>query len=600
MEAIHDHAIIGNCRAAALVSKRGTIDWLCWPRFDSPSVFGALLDDRAGHWSLHPTAPFVSHQRYLPGTNVLETRFEVEGGEVVVCDLMPVASEEEKHLVPLAEHEILRVVRCTRGEVGIETHLRARPDYGRKAPRIRDAGRLGIRIEIDQGTMILRSDFPLTVVDDEVFGSATLRAGETLHLSLVFASERPAILAPLGAWSQEMIERSVDWWRRWVSRLDYEGPAREAVERSALVLKLLVFAPSGAVVAAPTTSLPERLGADLNWDYRFCWLRDASLTVRALLGLGFEAEAEAFVSWLLHSTRLTQPELRILYDVYGNTIVGERELDHLEGYFGSRPVRVGNAAATQLQLDVYGEVIDAVTHLVRRGARLDGETEGMLEAFGEWVSRNWHRPDEGIWEPRWGKAHHTHSRVLCWLALEDLLSLHAQGHLRKIPVEIFEKNRALIRNEVQTRAWNPRLRSYTARLDGEEVDASTLLLSWYGFEPADSPRMRLTYAHIRATLGAGNGLLHRYRRPGPLEEGAFGIASFWAVEYLALGGGSAQEAEALFLSLPRMASEDHGPTVVRQLEPPGFLALNYGVRTPVSVVIAHLAFGAILGAFYAT
>jgi GH15 family glucan-1,4-alpha-glucosidase len=261
------------------------------------------------------------------------------------------------------------------------------------------------------------------------------------------------------------------------------------------------------------------------------------------------------VSWLLHSTRLAQPELRILYDVHGNQPRAERELSELSGYLGSRPVRIGNAATGQVQLDVYGEVIDAVAQFVRRGGRLDGETERMLRAFGEYVCRHWQEPDEGIWEPRSGKRHNTHSRVLCWVALDNLLALHEQGHLKRAPVELFAKNRALIRKEVEDRAWNTRLRCYTAQLDGEALDASTLLLSWYGFEPASSERMRQTYERIRERLGAGDGLLYRYRLAESPEEAAFGICSFWGAEYLALGGGSLEEARALFQILCGYANE---------------------------------------------
>jgi GH15 family glucan-1,4-alpha-glucosidase len=336
-------------------------------------------------------------------------------------------------------------------------------------------------------------------------GRARLRAGETLSFSLVFEDQWPSVLPPLGQWSRECIARSVAWWRDWAGRMRYDGPCREAVLRSALALRLLVYAPSAALVAAPTTSLPERVGGPLNWDYRFCWLRDASLTVRALLGLGYREEAEAFVAWLVHTTRLTRPELRILYDVFGRRPARERVLDHLPGYAGSRPVRVGNAAAGQLQLDVYGEVVDATAQLVRRGVELDRETQRLLCGFGRHVCRTWQAPDEGIWEPRSGRRHNTHSRVLCWVALDRLATLATDGHIPSKDAQRFATTRELIRRQVEQRAWNSALGSYVSALDGDELDASVLLMPWYGFEDAASERMRRTYALVRQRLGARDG-----------------------------------------------------------------------------------------------
>ncbi|HEX6464038.1 MAG TPA: glycoside hydrolase family 15 protein, partial [Vicinamibacterales bacterium] len=460
--------------------------------------------------------------------------------------LMPIASEAEKRMLLLPDHEILRIVECEHGEVQIEMRLEPRPDYTRDSARVQNAGSLGIRMETPQGLLVLRTDALIDgVADGVVRARIALRTGQTCHASLTFADDWPAVLPPLGEWSREAVVRSVRWWREWASRITYDGAARDAVIRSALVLKLLAFAPSGAVVAAPTTSLPERVGGDLNWDYRFCWLRDASLTVRALFGLGCVDEADAFLSWLLHTTRLTRPELRILYDVYGNTPSDERILSKLSGYSGSRPVRIGNAATEQLQLDVYGEVIDAATHFVRTGGTFDRETEQMLCAFGEYVCRHWNEPDEGIWEPRSGKGHNTHSRVLCWAALDRLLQLHSKGHLRNASVPEIQRNRDLIRKDVQERGWNADLGSYVARLDGDRLDASLLLLAWYGFEDARSDRMRKTFARIQRDLGAGNGLLYRYRTPDSPGEGTFGICSFWGAEYLALGGGTVDEAREM-------------------------------------------------------
>jgi GH15 family glucan-1,4-alpha-glucosidase len=553
---IQEYAIIGDCRAAALVSRDGSIDWLCWPRFDSPSVFGAILDRSAGHWRIAPTGPLQAERRYLPETNVLETTFRTETGTLVLTDLMPVGSEPEKRAALTPEHEVLRILECTAGTAVIEMVFEPRPDYGRAVPRFRDAGELGLRVETSAGLLVLRTDLPLRPArDGRVTGQAALSAGQALHFSLTLADQWPAVLPPLGDWSRAALVRSVAWWRGWSSALRYEGPARPAVVRSALVLKLLIYAPSGAIVAAPTTSLPERLQGDLNWDYRYCWLRDASLTVGALFGLGFHEDAAGFVDWLLHSTRLTQPALRILYDVHGNRPRPEITLDHLAGHAGSRPVRVGNAAAEQLQLDIYGEVVDATAQLARRSGSLDREVQRMLCAFGEYVCRNWQRPDEGIWEPRSGRGPNTHSRLLCWTALDRLLQLRDQGLLQRGPFDRFARTRDLIGEEIRLRAWNPLLQSYVARLDGDQVDATLLLIPWYGFEEASSERMVKTHARIRRQLGAANGLLYRYRTGDSPGEGAFGICGFWAAEYLALGGDTAQEAQALFERLCARAND---------------------------------------------
>jgi GH15 family glucan-1,4-alpha-glucosidase len=555
MRPIEEYAAIGDGRTVALVARDGSIDWLCWPRFDSPSIFAALLDERRGHWRISPSGPAHVSRRYIPDTNILETRYDTSTGTVLVTDLMPVASEAEQQRLLLPDREILRVTECVAGEVEIETRCAPRLRYGTRAGRLRDAGGLGVRVELGADLLVLRGDFPLAIEGADIVGRTRLRAGESARLSLTFADDGPAVLPPLVEWSHTAIERSASWWRTWVSGLHYDGPRQDLVIRSALAVRLLVYAPSGAVVAAPTTSLPERIGGDLNWDYRYCWLRDAAFTVRALFALGCSQEAQAFVDWLLHATRLTQPELRVLYDVHGNAPAAERVLDGFDGHRGSRPVRIGNAAEGQRQLDVYGEVIDAIVHFVRAGGTIDRETERTLCAFGSYVCRHWHEPDDGIWEPRSGAAFNTHSRVLCWTALDRLLQLHAGGHLPRAPVDAFREQRALIRRNLEARAWNPRLGSYVAQLDGDAMDASLLLLPWYGFEDAGSERMRATYQRVRETLGAGNGLLYRYRNADSPGEGAFGICSFWAAEYLALGGGSLEEATDLFEQLCEHAND---------------------------------------------
>jgi len=551
MPSIRDYAVIGDGRSAALVSLDGSIDWLCWPRFDSPSLFAAILDDqRGGFWQIAPRGGARASRSYVEDTNVLVTIFETSGGRVRVTDLMPVWSEEDKKGQLVPEHELLRVVECEAGEVEIEVQFQPRLDYGRRKTRLRDAGALGIRVEDGPRLYTLRADARLDVSDDgSASGVAHLRTGDRVHLSLTYDSDGPAVLSPLGAHASNSVRRSVRWWQEWVARCTYEGPYRQEVVRSLLALKLLSYAPSGAIVAAPTTSLPERVGGDMNWDYRYCWLRDASLTVRVLFELGYADEATAFVSWLLHSTRLTRPQLRVLYDVHGELPRREEILGHLEGHRCSKPVRIRNAAADQLQLDAYGEVIDAVARICRCGADLDRTTQGMLRQFGAYICENWARRDQGIWEPRGEAQEHTHSRLLCWVALDRLLELHDKGALPKLNVTKMRRVRDEIRSDIETRGWNSTRQTYTQTLGGSSVDASLLLMSFYGFARADHPRLRQTFERVQERLGAGDGLLYRHEQSRSFGEGAFGICCFWAADYLAGGGGSMRDAEAYLEAL---------------------------------------------------
>jgi GH15 family glucan-1,4-alpha-glucosidase len=545
---IQDYAVIGDGRSAALVSLDGSIDWLCWPRFDSPSLFGGLLDQQVGGaWSIRPTEPARAERRYIDGTNVLQMRFRTSTGALVLTDFMPAASEEEKRHQLWPEQELVRQAACEQGEVEVQVHFDPRPDYGRARITIRDAGKLGLRLEMGSRLITLRGDISLApAVEGGVSARVKLRAGESIAFSLTYAAEGPAVLPPLGDLVARKLALTVGWWQRWAARARYNGPYRDQVVRSALALKLLIYAPSGAMIAAPTTSLPERVGGELNWDYRFCWLRDAAFTARALFGLGYTEEAEAFVSWMLHATRLTRPELRVIYDVYGESNPEETELPHLRGYAGSRPVRVGNATRNQLQLDVYGEVIEAVTHFVHRGGELDRETQRMLRHFGEYVCRHWPEPDNGIWEPRDNRQHNTHSRLLCWVALDRLLEMHRRGRLPGIPADKFREDREQIRREIEGRGWNPRLESYTQVLGGDTLDATVLLMAFHGFEEASSGRMQQTYRRIQERLGAGPGLLYRYEKSLEGGEGAFALCCFWIAEFLARGGGSGEAAHDAF------------------------------------------------------
>jgi GH15 family glucan-1,4-alpha-glucosidase len=547
--AIADYGIIGDCRSAALVSKDGLLEWLCWPRFDSASVFAALLDrERGGFWKISPIPPYTVKREYVTNTNVLQTHFTTASGRAVLTDLMPV--RQNSTLVP--DHEIIRRLACESGEMKVEIVFAPCPDYGEQSPPLRQFGKLGLRVDCGRGVYWLRSSVPLKINGRFASARISLRAGEDLRFSLSYSENAPAVLPPLDTLPHR-IEQCVQWWENWSAQAQYDGEFREEVIRSALTLKLLCFSLSGAIVAAPTTSLPERIGGDLNWDYRFCWLRDSSLTIRALLELGYWEEATHFLDWMLHATRLTQPELRILYTVFGNPAPKERVSKVLRGHKGSSPVRIGNAARGQLQLDVYGEVIDAAAQFASRGGTLDRETQKVLLGLGNYVVKHWCLPDEGIWEPRTGRRHHTHSRLLCWVALDRLVTLSDQGKLGRANVEEYRKPSDAIRREIITRGWNEKLQSYVSELDGDHLDASLLLMSWYGFEKPDSPRMQSTYRAIRSRLGTKEGLLYRYE--AQTQEGTFAICSFWEAEYLALGGGTVQETRNLITTLLKYKSD---------------------------------------------
>ncbi|HKO57686.1 MAG TPA: glycoside hydrolase family 15 protein [Thermoanaerobaculia bacterium] len=543
-EPIADYAAIGDTRSCALVSARGSIDWLCWPRFDSPSLFARLLDaKRGGHFAIHPEAPFRATRRYLPGTNVLETTFITDTGTATLLDLMPVMREETKttHLSPL--RELLRRVDVTEGEVPMVAEYAPRLDYARVAPRLALRGDCVFCVD---GPVVLhlRSDAPLMIDGSTATARFTLRQGERKDFALAFDSHSPAVLPRMGEEASAEIGRTLAFWRKWVEQCVYEGPYRDAVIRSALLLKLMSHAPSGAIVAAPTTSLPERIGGIRNWDYRYCWLRDASFTVAALDGCGFEDEGGAFVDWLLYATRITQPRLQVLYDVFGEPRVPESELAHLEGYMGSRPVRAGNDARGQFQLDIYAEVLGAVEEWAERGGKLDGaqlprDVQRVLVRLADTIVKRWREPDSGIWEKRSGMRQHVHAKVMAWAGLDCAIRLAGHRIIPEARVGVWSRECEAIRTLVLERGFNARLNSFVSILDSDELDASLLYIARVGFLPGDDPRMLGTVEAIRAKLG-NDELIYRYElrtEDGlPPGEGAFLACSFWLVEALTLAG----------------------------------------------------------------
>jgi GH15 family glucan-1,4-alpha-glucosidase len=534
---IGDYAIIGDCRAAALVSSAGSIDWLCLPHFSGPSVFAALLDrERGGLFSITPAGAFTASRGYLHGTAVLATTFETASGRARLIDLMPVV-ETASALRPM--REVLRILEGVDGEVTLEARFAPRPNYARSRPRIRSRRALGWACLWGDELLLLQAEARLDLEPDvvAVAGQVSVRAGERIWFSLAYAKGDIGVIPPLGTHALERLDSTVRWWTAWTARCAYRGAYRAAVERSAITLKLLTFALSGAVVAAPTTSLPEAVGGDRNWDYRYCWLRDAALTMRAFTGLGYREEADAFLRWLLHATRLTWPKLQIMYDVYGRTNLTEDELDHLAGYRASRPVRIGNGAHAQTQLDVYGEVVSAACHFVMRGGRLQADEARLLAGFGKTVCRCWREPDHGIWEIRGDRRHYTFSKVMCWAALDSLIRLHERGTVN-IDLAGFRRERDAIADMIETDGYNEALGSYAGELGGSRLDAALLLMGCIGYRDPAHPRMRGTVDRIRERLGR-NGLLYRYEQGYDgmaAPEGAFGICTFWAVDNLAKRG----------------------------------------------------------------
>lgn len=534
--AISDYALIGDCRTAALVSSAGAVEWLCLPDFDSPAFFSRILDrERGGYLQVGPANSATVTRRYRDGTGVLETTFETGEGTLRLIDLIAVAHDDGAGLLP--ERELLRIAEVTAGSVELEVVFKPRPNFARRKIRLEERGALGWTISGWGNLWLLRSDIKLIRQDGDVLaGRARLARGERRYLSLSFAQRDTGVIPPLGSDADARLAHAQTWWETWSGRCSYQGPYREAVMRSVATLKQMQQCLSGAVIAAPTTSLPEALGGGRNWDYRFCWLRDAAFTLRAFTDTGHHAEAGDFLDWLMYATRQTQPRLRLLYDVYGRSTPRERELKEYAGYANSAPVRTGNGARGQLQLDIYGSVVSAAATFVARGGVLDPGEGRLLARLGETVCAQWRKPDNGIWEYRGRRRHNTWSKAMCWSALNDLLELDAKG-LISVDRRRFESERAAIRTAIFQEAVDSD-GVFTGALGEAYLDATALLLPRIGLVEPDDKRMQATWGAVEQRLQNGV-LVHRYEHGADDlagREGAFVICSFWAVDYLARAG----------------------------------------------------------------
>jgi GH15 family glucan-1,4-alpha-glucosidase len=558
---IGDYALIGDCRSAALVSRDGSVDWYCIPRFDSPSLFAALLDrERGGHFRIAPTAQYSVRRRYLAETAVLETIFETATGVVKVTDFMPLPGGETiwPDYADIPFPRLVRMVRCLRGTVEVLVTFAPRPDYGRQVPTF-GVHPHGVLAGARPDAFLLASDVPFEAKGDHAEARVTLTVPQQHYFALLRLVPGAAPTPPGWAELRRWLAQTVGGWTIWSQNCQYEGPYREMVVRSALTLKLLTYSPTGAVIAAPTTSLPEEIGGERNWDYRYTWLRDATFTLYALAILGYRTEALAFKDWVVRTWADPATPLQIMYAIDGGATLTEETLDHLSGYRDSRPVRIGNGAADQKQLDVYGTLLDAA-HLFRKfGGAVTPELWELMRRVADLTCDHWRETDPGIWEVRGGPQHFTHSKVMCWVALDRAIkAAEALDYPADLPR--WREERDTIRRAVLERGYNPTVGAFTQAFDSDVLDASVLLFPLIGFIDANDERMRRTIETIEAQLTT-NGLVYRYRAVAEHgdpagddlaaidglrgDEGTFAICTFWLVDCLIFIG-RADDARALF------------------------------------------------------
>lgn len=544
---IADHGLIGDLQTSAMVSTDGTLDWFCSPRFDSPSIFASLLDhDRGGHFSTRPVDDaFDTKQLYLPDTAILITRFLTEAGVGEIVDFMPITGGS-----PSARHRLVRILRCVRGTITFDIEVAPRFDYGRKPHRLTvsedgalfDAGdsRLALSLVRERDAeQLARSE---STDEGDLRVSLSLTAGTMRGVILETGSDTvPQMVHPEEA--KRLEEETAHFWQDWVHQSTYTGRWREALERSAITLKLLTYAPTGGLVAAPTAGLPEQIGGERNWDYRFTWVRDASFSVHTLVRMGFVDEAVAFSQWLrdriIEGTDNDTGPLNIMYRVDGNPDLDEETLGDLEGYRGSYPVRIGNGAAGQLQLDIYGEALDSVHYLDSIGVEIGQPGWLAILRLLEWLADNWDQPEEGIWETRGGRKDFTYGRLMCWVAFDRGIRL-ATAHGRPAPIARWMAERDAIYNQIMEKGWNAERQAFVQQYGEDVLDASLLKMSQVGFVAPGDPMWQSTLRAMDTEL-VSDSLVYRYdpgASPDGLlgSEGTFSLCTFYYVDALARAG----------------------------------------------------------------
>ncbi|MDA0265030.1 MAG: glycoside hydrolase family 15 protein [Chloroflexi bacterium] len=560
---IEDYALIGDCESAALVGRDGSIDWFCVPRFDSPACFAALLGTpEHGRWLLAPQDGIQRTRRsYRGDTLVLETEFETETGAVRLTDFMPLRT---------GSTEIVRIVEGRRGSVEMEMDLTIRFDYGSVVPWVQriDGGLLAIA---GPDALIMRTPIAMRGEDFHTAAHFTVSAGERVPFVLTWHPSHLAQPKPTNA-EQALLETE-KWWADWSARGDYRGPAKEAVTRSLLTLKALTYAPTGGIVAAATTSLPETLGGMRNWDYRYCWLRDATFTLQALMAGGYIEEARAWREWLIRAVAGKPSGLQIMYGLAGERRLTEMEVDWLPGYEGSRPVRVGNAAHHQFQLDVFGEVMDAFHFARHSGLEPEARAWEVQKVLMDFLESAWDKPDEGIWEVRGPRRHFTHSKVMAWVAFDRALKTVEHSGLDG-PTDRWQHLRDVVHKDVCRQGFDQEMNSFVQYYGAKEVDASLLLIPIVGFLPGSDPRMVGTVQAVQDRLMT-NGFVARYREASDLDglvgqEGAFIVCTLWLADNLALQGRRAEAQEVFQRVLDArndvgLLSEEYDPVQRRLL-----------------------------------
>ena len=569
---IENYGVIGNLQTVALIGMDGSIDFLCFPYFDSPSIFASLLDsERGGRFILSPT---FQHRRpkqmYLSNSNILLTRFLSPDGVVEVCDFMPISLESGRDRVEPV-HQLIRRAKCVRGEVKFQMACDPRLDYGRAKQQVKLLSEKEALFTPDCGErsispIRLRSEVPLVIREGRVESEFVLSAGQSALFILEGDEDAPHAIDPHRV--SEEFKATLNFWQSWIAQSTYRGRWREIVDRSALVLKLLVSQRHGSIVAAPTFGLPEAIGAGRNWDYRYTWIRDASFTLYALSRLGFHSESKAFMQWLAARCRDLEPNepLQIMYGTDGRRDLTEVELSHWEGYRGSSPVRIGNGAHDQVQLDIYGELLDAVYLYNKYGEPISHDLWSQLSRLIEWVCQNWDQPDEGIWEVRGGKQPLFYSRLMCWVAVDRALRL-AEKRSFPAPVARWLGVRDAIYHQMHTEFWNEELQSFVQIKNGKTLDAACLLAPLVRFISPTDPRWLSTLRAIEQGL-VDDSLVYRYKTEDGLigTEGTFCMCSFWLIECLARSG---EVKRARFLFEKTLGYANHLGLFAEELSPSG-------------------------------